>query len=323
MLDKKILIVTPFFFDYHIRIKNALTDKGAFVDLMDEQPDHNAIARICMRKNMAVYHSRSNKYFERKLRELNDDYDYVLYIKCEVPTLKALKGFREKFKRAKHILYLWDSVKNITGITEKFSFFDKIYSFDNKDVEKYPFMTYAYWGYTKEFDVRSEAPEYDLAFVGTLHSIRPTVLKQLDGECERLGLSFYKYIYMPHPLVYFYNKLRNPHFKGVKYKDISFKSISAQDTIEIYKRSRAVLEIENVYQSGATTRFGEMVGMQKKIVTTYPCKNMDIYNPSNQLVLDVKDVRLNKEFFASPYEKPTEELQYKYSFDNFIDTVFS
>ena len=49
MEQKNILIISPFFFDYHNRIKRALEDRGACVDVVDEQPSHNAFARIMMR----------------------------------------------------------------------------------------------------------------------------------------------------------------------------------------------------------------------------------------------------------------------------------
>ncbi len=318
---KKVLIITPFFFDYHKRIKEALEDKGVFVTLIDERPSHSTLAKILLRKNAKIYHRTVEKYF-LNLLTLDDDYDFVLYIKCEAPTKVALQMLKEHFKKAKHILYLWDSVKNVKGIGKKIQYFDKIYSFDNDDVLKYPFMEYAYWGYTKEFTEKSLTPEYDLAFVGTLHSIRPKIIAEIEKQCEEKELKFYKYVYMPHKIVYWYNRLFNTYFKNVKKKDINFKPLSTKDTIEVYRKSKAVLEIENIYQSGATTRLGEMIGMEKKIVTTFNCKDMDFYNENNQLVLDAEKVKINKEFFETPYEKIPDEIKEKYSFNNFINIIF-
>lgn len=322
MKDKNILIVTPFFFDYHKRIKNALEKRGAKVTLIDEQPSHSAFAKIMMRKDMKLYYNTIDKYFNEKLNTLDEKYDYILFIKCEAPTVKTLKAFKAKYNDAVFILYLWDSVKNVKGIKKKFSCFDKILSFDFADVKKYPFMQYAYWGYTDEFTEPSVEKQYDLAFVGTLHSIRPRILREIEAQCDSLGLKFYKFVFMPHILVYWYNKIFNPHFKGISKKDINFKSLSTMETIEVYKKSTAVLEIENIYQSGATTRFGEMVGMEKKIVTTFNCRGMELYRPDNQLILDIDNVKINKEFFETPYEKLPPQVKYKFSFDHFIDTVF-
>jgi hypothetical protein len=321
--NKNILIVSPFFFDYHVRMKEALEKRGANVDVVDEQPSHSAVARIMMRKDMWLYHGVINRYFDKMLTTLKKDYDFILFIKCEAPTVEVLKKFKRRFPFAKRILYLWDSVANIAHITKKFAYFNKIYSFDHDDVERYSFLEYAYWGYTKEFDVPSNMkPEYDLAFIGTLHSIRPKVLDEISKQCKEQGLVFYKFVFVPHIFVYLYNKLMNPYFIRVKRNKIHFKSISTQKTIEIYQKSKAVLEIENTYQSGATTRLGEMIGMKKKIVTTYDCTQHEFYNPTNQLVIDVNNIQINKEFFDTPYEEIDENVRYKYSFEHFIDQVF-
>ncbi len=321
--DKNILIISPFFFDYHVRIKAALEARGAYVDVVDEQPSHSAFARILMRKDIGIYHGVINKYFDKVLANLKKDYDFILFIKCEAPTVEVLKKFKRRFPFAKRILYLWDSVANITHITKKFAYFNKIFSFDNDDVKRYSFLEYAYWGYTKEFDVPSaQKYEYDLAFIGTLHSIRPKVLDEISKQCKEHGLVFYKFVYVPHIIVYLYNKLMNPYFVGVKKAKIHFKSMSTQKTIEIYQKSKAVLEIENTYQSGATTRLGEMIGMQKKIVTTHNCLNQEFYNPNDQLVIDVNDIRINKEFFETEYVPVPSDIRYKYSFEYFIDKVF-
>lgn len=321
--NKNILIVSPFFFDYHVRMKEALENRGANVDVVDEQPSHSAVARILMRKDIGLYHGVINKYFDKVLTTLKKDYDFILFIKCEAPTVEVLKKFKRRFPFAKRILYLWDSVANITHITKKFAYFNKIFSFDNDDVLRYSFLEYAYWGYTKEFDVpSSEKPEYDLAFIGTLHSIRPKVLDEISKQCKKQGLTFYKFVFVPHIFVYLYNKLMNPYFVRVKRNKIHFKSISTQKAIEIYQKSKAVLEIENTYQSGATTRLGEMIGMKKKIVTTHDCTNQEFYNPNNQLVIDVNNINIPKEFFETPYEEIDEKVRYKYSFEHFIDKVF-
>ncbi len=321
--NKNILIVSPFFFDYHVRLKKALTDMGANVDVVDEQPSHSAVARILMRKDIGFYHKTVEKYFDRIIPTLKKDYDYLLFIKCEAPTVEVLKKFKRRYPYAKKILYLWDSVANIAHITKKFAYFNKIFSFDRDDVKRYSFLEYAYWGYTKEFEVESDAKtEYDVSFVGTLHSVRPKVLSKVERQCRVMGLSFYKFVYIPHPLVFWYNKLTNPYFRYVKRSQVHFKPLSTEETIGIYKKSLAVLEIENSYQSGATTRLGEMIGMQKKIITTFDCRNDDFYRKENQLVLDTNDIMLRREFFSVPYQPIPEEIREKYSFNAFLKKIF-
>ena len=78
--DKNILIISPFFFDYHLRIKEALEARGANVDVVDEQPSHSAVARILMRKDVRIYHGVINRYFDKVLTTLKKDYDFILFI---------------------------------------------------------------------------------------------------------------------------------------------------------------------------------------------------------------------------------------------------
>ncbi len=321
--DKNILIVSPFFFDYHVRIQRALMLRGANVDVINEQPSGSAFARIMMRKDIPLYHRVIDKYFERVFPRLKKDYDFILFIKCEAPTVDVLKKFKRRFPFAKRILYLWDSVANIAHITKKFAYFNKIFSFDKDDVKRYSFLEYAYWGYTREFDIESdEKPEYDISFIGTLHSMRPAIISNIERQCRVMGLSFYKFVYLPHPVVFWYNKLTNPCFKRIKRSQVHFSPLSTQETIDIYKKSFAVLEIENDKQSGATTRMGEMIGMQKKMITTFNCRNEAFYRKENQLVLDVNDIQLKRDFFTVPYVKIPDEIRKEYSFDKFIDIVF-
>jgi len=322
--NKKILIVSPFFFDYHSRMKRELEKRGATVDVVNEQPSGSAIARILMRKDVPIYHATVNRYFDKVLSGLRSEYDYILFIKCEAPTIEVLKKFRNKYPSAKQILYLWDSVANITHIAKKFNYFDKFYSFDKGDVKRYTFLEYAYWGYTDEFDTESDSvPTYDVAFIGTFHSVRPTVISNIEAQCKQLGLRFYKFVYLPHKVVFWYNKLTNPCFKGIKSSQVHYSPLSTEETINIYKKSFSVLEVENSRQSGATTRLGEMIGMRKKIITTFDCKDAEYFRKEDQLIIDVNNIKLEKEFFETPYVQLPEDVRRRYSFDAFIEKVFS
>ena len=49
--------------------------------------------------------------------------------------------------------------------------------------------------------------DYDVAFIGTAHSSRPRIVKTLTAQCKQRGRKFYSYLFTPHYLVYFYNKL--------------------------------------------------------------------------------------------------------------------
>ena len=320
--DKNILIITPFFFDYHKRIKSELIKLGANVDLINERVSNSFLSKVSSRLNLKIYNPVVENYFYKTINSLNRNYDAVLWIKCESPTEKVIKFVKNKYKDAKQILFLWDSIKNINGIEKKLHLFDNIYSFDPEDVSKNRNMKYAYWGYSSEFtnNQSNDNFEYDLAFIGTIHSIRPKVLEQIKRECDKYNLNLYLYQFMPSRILFLAKKLLSSQFKNIK--DIKFKPLSTKEMIDIYEKSRAVLEIEESNQAGATTRLGEMIGMKKKLVTTFNCKGKDYYRPSNQYVLDVNNIKLDEKFFKSKYEELPEEIYKKYSFENFLNLIF-
>ena len=320
--NQRILIVCPYFFDYPERMKHALEKRGASVDMINEQPGTGFADRVMMRKDFFLYHGKTERYFARQLENLKDHYDAILFIKCEAPTVKVLQAFRKRWPDARMLLYLWDSIRNIAHIRKKFPYFDKIFSFDTDDVAKDPALTYAYWGFTEEFAPQDCTDEFDLCFVGTLHSVRSKLLAEIKKQCKNKGLRFCQYVYMPHPLVYAYCKLTNPAFRTVKKADVHFEKLTTAQMLGLYNRSTAVLEIENANQHGATTRFGEMIGMRKKLVTTVNCRNDACYRPEDFFVLDAERPELDPAFFQTPYAPIPEEIRSRYGFDAFLDIVF-
>ena len=64
--------------------------------------------------------------------------------------------------------------------------------------------------------VKKEKYEYMVSFIGTAHTVRPRIVKQLSADCEKMGGKCFKYLYLPHPILFIYNKLLNPDYKKVK-----------------------------------------------------------------------------------------------------------
>jgi hypothetical protein len=64
--------------------------------------------------------------------------------------------------------------------------------------------------------------------------------------------------------------------------------------------------------------------MQRKIITTNSTiKTYDFYNPNNILVLDENsEININLDFINKPYEKLNEAIYYKYTIENWVNTVF-
>src|SRR5690606_16382508 len=119
-----------------------------------------------------------------KIIEKNKDkkYDYILIIKCEMITEDILIRLKEHYSDAVFCLYLYDSIKNIKGIVPKMQLFDRVMSFDLADVNQYKnimFRPLFYLDiYKREYNANSNYL-YDLSFIGTVHSDRFSIIKNV------------------------------------------------------------------------------------------------------------------------------------------------
>ena len=141
--DKKILFFSASFFGYQNEIKNKLALMGAHVDFYDERPKNNFLFKLLSRVDKRIVKIPIEKYYRDIITKTKDvDYDYVFFLKAELITLKVLKELKSHQKKAKFILYLWDSIADYGSVKDLHPIFDKILSFDLSDTKKYSFLSF-------------------------------------------------------------------------------------------------------------------------------------------------------------------------------------
>ena len=87
-------------------------------------------------------------------------------------------------------------------------------------------------------------------------------------------------------------------------------------------RSKVLLDINRLGQSGLTFRVFESLGLEKKLITTNAdIKNYDFYNPNNILVIDEKNPIIPMEFFENDYEKIPNSILEKYTLKGWTNHV--
>lgn len=323
-LGKNVLIFCPKFFGYEKRMADAFKNAGFGVTLYDERPSNSFIGKTSLRLNFKFYKPVVKKYIVKVIAEnKNTDFDYIFVVKGEAMGQAEVEMLKNSYPNAKTVLYFWDSVKNIPDGEKKIAFYDKVFTFDPNDAKKYnlPFLPIPYGKeYTKP--EQREDYDYDVAFIGTAHSIRPRIVKQIKQQCENMGRKCFTYFYSPHILVYWLNKLTNKDYKYISLKEVNFKPLSTEEVCEIYNGSRCVMDIEHPKQNGTTTRPVEMLPMKKKIITTNSyVKNFEFYNDNNFLIIDREDPQLKEEFFNCEYIPVEEEVLYKYSPEKFVEAL--
>ncbi len=323
---KKILFFSPAFFKYENIIANKMQEKGAEVDMYDVRSVTSAIERAFLKISPAIFKNKSQKYYDEIIEQnKGKDYDYILIIKCDMTPANILKQFRTEYPNAKLCLYLWDSVDNIPGITKKFKYFDIIHSFDMNDCEKYPELHFRPLFFADQFK-KTPKPDkeykYDICFLGTIHSDRYAIIKQVQNLAEEQGMKSFWFLYLQSKFIYFFYKMTKKEFRNVSETEFSFNKMSTADIAHIVDQSRIILDIQHPKQTGLTMRTIEMFGMNKKLITTnQSIRNYDFFRASNVAVVERENVKLPEDFLKSQYEPLPVDIYEKYSLESWISEV--
>ena len=311
---------------YSSGIVKKMKDIGLEVDYFNDKPNDGVVCKTLGRYKVPLYDKVLEKYYEEVINSVeNKEYDYIWVLRGEYTPIKSLKLMKEKFPNAKLILYMWDSIVNNKKIDKKWPCFDRVITFDRKDYLHYQdeiefLPLYYYEDCIPETHVNEKV--YDIGFIGTGHGDRILIANAIKNQCEEKGLKFYSFMFLPHKLVYLYNKLTNPAFQNAKVNDFSYEKLPFEKVYEIYDQSKCVLDIESITQTGLTMRTIEIVGLHKKLITTNPdIVNYDFYNKNNIQLLDRSAPVLDEVFINSEYVELEEEVYKQYSLESWIRNI--
>lgn len=324
---KRILFFSPAFFRYENMIADKMREMGAEVDMYDVRSVTSAMDRALLKISPSIFKRRSQKYYEDIIeKNKNKNYDYILIVKCDMTPTSILERFRTTFPKAKLCLNLWDSVENIPGVAEKFKYFDTLHSFDLNDCEEFPILKFRPLFFGDQFRKEAHTGEYkyDISFLGTIHSDRYAVIKQVQKIAEEKKLRCYWFLYLQSKFIYKFYKLTKKEFKGVDESTFNFEKMSADEIARVVDESRIILDVQHPKQTGLTMRTIEMIGMNKKLITTNESiKKYDFYNPVNVAVVNRKSVTIPDDFLDSTYTPLSKEIYEKYSLKSWILEVLS
>ncbi|NMM65096.1 capsular biosynthesis protein CpsH [Clostridium sp. P21] len=323
---KRILFLAPSFFGYENKIKDKMEQLGAIVDFYDERSVTKAFDRALLKIVPSVFNKKTFGYYNEILKECkNNKYDYIFVIKCDMLTEEILEKFHVVFPNAIFCLYLYDSVKNIKGVNKKFKYFDRILSFDRQDTLKYPEMKFRSLFYIDDFkkELRTDNKyKYDISFCGTIHSDRFGIIREVTKICKKRKLSFYSFCYLQSKFIYYFYKVVKHEFQYAKKTNFSFVKASSREISDVVDESRVILDIQHPKQTGLTMRTIEMIGMNKKLITTNAeIKEYNFYNPNNILVIDRKNINIPEGFLSTKYVPIDTSIYDKYSITAWIEDI--
>lgn len=325
---KTILLIAPSFFGYEKAISQKLQDWGGKVDYYDERPTNSFWDKSLIRLNKKLIKRKINKYYNYIYDNISQNrYDYVLVINIEAMPIKFLYKLRENKISSRFILYMWDSIFNKRETFEYLSFFDVVYSFDDNDCAKYSNIKFRPLFYLDEYKLLKEKNTgylYDVSFIGTAHSDRLTILNKLKKSIDSYSMSCYLYVYLQSRKLYLWNKLTNSSFKNIKIRDCNYVSLSKSNVISIIRDSKIIIDIQHPGQNGLTMRTIEMLGAERKLITTnISIEKYDFYRPENICIIDRNNPRIPSDFFNTSYVPLERDLYYKYSLDGWLTEILN
>jgi len=325
--NKSILFFSVQTFNLEKEIIKKLQEFGANVDYHDERPSNSNFAKGIIRLRRSIYQHKIDNYYKKILKDAsNKKYDFLFVNRGEVVPEFFLKNFKEIHKNCIFIFYTWDSFKNHNHPKNILKYFDKKFTFDPDDADKYniqfrPLFYLDIYKYTTEENKKEI--KNDLLFLGTAHSDRYRISNEIVRWCGTNKLKSFCYYYMHGKLVYFYKKIFDKTFKEFDYRKLSFKSLTTNEILNLYSQSNVILDINHPGQKGLTMRTFEAVGTRKKMITT----NSEItkyvfYNPKNIYVIDRNNIQLDKFFFEGKYEDIDKELYERMSIEGWLKEIF-
>lgn len=322
---KKILFFSPKFFNYEKEICKEIEQQGGIVHFYDERNNPNTIEKILLRKFRFLLSWKINEYYKKiSLDEGNFSPDYIFFNNPEALNKKSLILLKNKFLNSKFILYMWDSIKNKRNVKKIYPLFDKCFSFDQLDCKKYGFNFRPLF-YINEFNNEKTNInfDYDFSFIGTIHSDRALILNQLYQFCLDNNYRIFLYLYFPSKLLYLYGKIKDSNIRKLdKAGFIHFTPIDKCKIQSISDKTKYIIDINHPKQVGLTMRTIEMLGLNKKILTTNKyIKDYDFYNPKNIIIINRKNIDFKHNINAQNYELVSEKIKNKYSLSSWINEV--
>lgn len=320
MSKKKVLFIGIGFYDYEDSIISEFNKLNYDVDYFCEVPKNTIKLRYYLKLKKEKKITEINKFHNLKIiQESGSNYDLVFIIKCENITLDTLNFLRKKNPKANFVLYLWDSIQRIKNVESKFIAFDKVYSFDRLDCLNNSKLFFNPLFYREEYRKNNKKDEYiyDVYHLGWYHSDRLHIIKNFAIYCNNNNLK-YKFLLFTGFLNFLIQFIIGGELR-TSFKYLIFKPLSSLTNRRNILCSKVVLDIAHPDQSGLTMRTIELIGMQKKIITTNKdIINYDFYHPDNILIMDRESTFIDRNFIDSDYVPLSFDLINRYSINQWL-----
>lgn len=138
------------------------------------------------------------------------------------------------------------------------------------------------------------------------------------------GGKCFTYFFFQGKIMFYRYKLLNKEMRKIPASEFQFIPMKKNELLELYKKSRIIVDVQHPKQTGLTLRTMEALGAKRKLITTNSdVEFYDFYNPTNILIVDRNNPVINTEFLNSEYSELPDEIYEKYSINSWIEKLLS
>lgn len=324
LINKKILFIGPKTFNYEQEIVECLIRKGARVDYHNDRPFESTLKKILLRLVPRLLKNEVADYFLSIVQNAQGvEYDYVFCIKLECFPLAILEKLKEQQKTAIFIFYTWDSFLNNTNPLKCLPVFDRNITFDINDANSKGLIHRPLFYLNEYAEIEEPIRHYDVSFIGSIHIHRYQLIKQFLRSIDP-KYKCYMYLFVPSKILYYARKLvLFPVYGRSTKSDFKYSPLNQLTIVDIFSKSKAILDVCHHNQAGLTMRTIEALGAKRKLITNnLNVEAYDFYDPRNILILDEKNIQISNEFLDSDYVPIRSDIHARYSIDGWINEVF-
>lgn len=282
----KILFVGPKFNEYQNDISESLRALGHTVKYREEE-DVDILYRIS-KKLFPKYVVYRREVARRSIsNELaSGEYDVLFVIRGVFFEKSFVDSLKILAPHTKFVMYQWDSIKHY-DFSDMVESFDVCRTFDvddSKDLSLSYLPLFAsddYHSLSTETIAENEQIIFDVCFVGAYHSDRLSVLRKFVNCNPNAKVKFIVVI----PFLSFVLNFIKRRITLADLKYLRLRPLSRRDVVNLYRTTRAVLDIELNIQSGITMRCHEVLAARRKLISTNP-NVLSLSDGGNILVVD-------------------------------------
>ncbi len=259
--------------------------------------------------NSNIKREHLDKFIHKELSHYGK-FDKIIIIHAEWLSSEALEFCQSKSNEM--IAYHYDGVQRMPSISNTFGYFDKIYSYDKIDVEKYNLEfipNYIYEQQPKNVVVKKRA--FNISSLDK----RTPILEKIAFALEEKQFPYEFLVVNRRQLNFYVPKIKTK----IKYLN---KMVPRKISLEKIRNSSLMIDIQRPEQLGLTFRVFESLGYHKKLITTNKdIVNYDFYNPNNILLIDPDNIEIPDDFLNSEYQEVPERILNKYNIKNWVKKI--